>query len=139
MDYFDTYYASNDDSSATMDYAVPNYESETLVNGDNSSNTYPVISDDLQSSSNTSFSGVQNLLGSVGSVVTNLPKIGTSLGTVVGTAKHDVNQGIANYNNAQSAASKGNNLSTWWQFASTTDKIMIGLAVIAIVIAVREK
>jgi hypothetical protein len=125
---------SNADSNASL---VP-FSSDVLVEGDGTYNQVPTITDSPQSNSDGPYTGWQNLLGSIGTTIQNAPKIGTALGTAVGNAEHNINQGVANYNHAQSAAASGNNLSTWFQNASTTDKLMIGLAVIGIIVALEK-
>jgi hypothetical protein len=112
------------------------FNSETLVTGDGDVNAYPTISDNPQTPTDGAYSGTtQNLLGSVGTVIANLPKTATAIGTAVGTAQHNIAQAGTNYTAAETAAANGNNVGTWWQYASNTDKAMIILAVVGIIVA----
>ena len=103
-------------------------------------NAPPLVSDPPQSAtSGTAGAGTtQNLLGSVGSLISNAPKIGTSLGTALGTAENNIKTGISNFTGSSTAAASGNSLSVWWANAATTDKVMIGLAVVGIIVALKK-
>lgn len=76
----------------------------------------------------------QQKLGS-GISLPNIAQLGTDVGTAVGTIQRQAAQAKANYNAAQGAAASGNSLSTWWLYASTTDKLMVGLAIVGIIVA----
>lgn len=97
----------------------------TALQGDG--NSPGVVSD---TSGQTSSSPLQ-LLGSVGSTARDL-------GTAVGTLQRDLKNAGKNFSNARNAAANGNSLSTWWQYASTTDKMMVGLAALAILVALKD-
>lgn len=116
------------------------FSSDGLVEGDGTWDVLPTISDSPSSSrdSGSLSSSVSNILGSIGTTLQQLPATARSLGTAVGTAKHDLHQAQANYTAAEHAASTGNGLSTWWQYASTTDKLMVGLAVVGIFVALKD-
>lgn len=124
---------ANPDSNASLDPS----NGDSLIMGDGTVNYVPLTSDKPQSSAGSPYSGIGNFLGSIGTTVQNLPAIAQSAGTLVGTAQHNIAQAGTNYTNAQQAAASGNQLSTWWQYASTTDKLMIGLAVVGILIAMK--
>lgn len=96
-----------------------------ILQGDG--NSMPVQTD----SSGQVASTPLQILGSIGSTARDL-------GTAVGTIKRDFKTAGAQYRNAENAASTGNSLSTWWQYASTTDKLMVGLAVVAIIVALKD-
>lgn len=124
------------DTGESYDTSVSSDTASLLGNG----NAPPLVSDPPQSSASGGIAQptTSNLLGSIGSILGNAPKIGTALGTAVGTAEHNVQQGITNFNGASSTAASGNSLGTWWTYASTTDKLMVGLAVVGIFVALKK-
>ncbi len=69
---------------------------------------------------------VLQLLGSIGTTARDV-------GTAAGTIKRDFEQAGTNYKTAYNAAAQGNSLQQWWLYASTTDKIMVGLGIAGIV------
>ena len=71
------------------------------------------------------------LLGSIGTTARDL-------GTAVGKIQRDMRTASENYRQARDAAASGNSLSLWWQYASTTDKLMVGLAVVGIIVALKD-
>jgi hypothetical protein len=116
------------------------FNSDILVEGDGSPNVYPTVSTSPSVPDDGGYSGtLQNILGSVGDVINNLPQTAKNLGTAVGSVKHTIDVSKTNYKHAETAAASGNNLGTWWQYASTTDKLMIGLAVVGIFVALKGK
>lgn len=101
------------------------------LGGDNNS---PPLQTDL------TYQSASSTLQKLGSI--DYSKLATSVGTAVGTIEKEIKQIGPNYNAAQQAASSTNPLSglaTWWQYASTTDKLMVGLAVLGIVVALNHK
>lgn len=126
-------------SNADDNVSMSPYNSDVLVEGDGTLDFVPTITDSPQVASNGGYGATgTNLLGDAASLIQNAPNIGKQLGTAVGTAQNNINKGITNFQTAQSAAASGNNLSTWWQYASTTDKLMIGLAIVGILVAVKD-
>ena len=112
--------------------------SDVLVEGDGSPNTLPVYSDTPQSSMDSPYSGYSNIMGTVGDTIQNLPAIARSAGTAIGTAQYKIQQAQRQFSGARNAAANNNGIATWWAYASTTDKMMIGLAVIGIIIALEK-
>ena len=74
---------------------------------------------------------VVQLLGSVGSIARDA-------GTAAGQIRRDLSGARGNFNRAYNATASGNPLATWWQYASTTDKLVVGLAAVTLVIMVVE-
>ncbi len=99
----------------------------TELQGDG--NSAPVVSDVTPQTTPT----LQQLLGSGGIVQT-----ARDLGTAVGTIQQQINAAGPAYTQARTNAATGNKLGTWWQYASTTDKLMVGLAVIGIIVALKD-
>jgi hypothetical protein len=104
--------------------AVP-YASDVLVSG--SVNQPPVISDQPESSTNSPFGGITQLLGSIGTTARDL-------GTAVGTAKASIKGAGAAYRTAEHNAATGNSVGQWWQYSTTMDKVMVGLAVAVVAV-----
>lgn len=124
MSLFDTYDFSYDEGA---DEAVGESDAATLL-GDG--NDLPVQTD-VQPPVSDSWN-LKDLLGSIGTTAKNL-------GTAVGTIRKDVKDAKGNYTKAQAAAYSGNSLGTWWQYASTTDKLMVGLGVAGILVVLLKK
>lgn len=139
-DAFDNYSDTNNSSfdNPDADASLDPFNSDRLIMGDGTYNMVPLTTDTPQSSLDSPYAGAGNILGAIGSTIQNLPNIGRSLGTMVGTAENNANAAVANYNSAHAAAASGNKLSTWWQYASMTDKVMIGLAAVGILIALKD-
>lgn len=96
-----------------------------IMQGDG--NSLPVQSDTGAEVASTPL----QLLGSIG-------KTARDVGTAVGTLQRDLKGASGQYEQARSSAASGNSLGTWWQYASTTDKLMVGLAVVAIFVALKD-
>ena len=96
-----------------------------ILSGDG--NSPPVQSDDSGQIASTAL----QKLGSIGDTARDL-------GTAIGTFRRNISGAGAQYRAAQDAAYNGNSLSTWWQYASTTDKLMVGLAVVAILVSLKD-
>lgn len=111
------------------DYAdgVP-FSSTDAVSLEGDGNSPPVVSDVTPQRD----SSILQLLGSIGQQARDL-------GTALGTAKHDISNAKANYNAAYNNAAAGNSLGTWWMYASTTDKLMVGLGVAGILVVLLKK
>lgn len=97
----------------------------TVLQGDG--NSPPLQSDNSPQSS----SSVLQLLGSIGTTARDV-------GTAVGTVQKQFKDASVNYNQARTNAAGGNKLGTWWMYASTTDKLMVGLAVVGIIVALKD-
>lgn len=80
-----------------------------------------------------------SILGSINDAIKSAPAVARDIGTIVGNTRNVVKQSQANYNAAQSAAASNNQLATWWLYASTTDKLLVGLTVLTIVVMVVKK
>ena len=88
-------------------------------------NSFPVQSDTTPQSNNS----VLQILGSIGTTA-------KSLGTAVGKAQHDIASARTDFQTARVAQVNGNSLSTWWQMASTTDKLTVGIGAAGLMLAV---
>lgn len=126
-------------SDYTGDVSGVAYASDVLVEGDGGANTLPTISDPAQSAridapGNYSTT-VQQIMGAIGSA----PQIAQSLGTAVGTAKANLAKAGAAYNKAETAAASGNSISTWWQYASGTDKAIVLIGIATLLVMLTEK
>ena len=125
---------SNDDSTlvesdaATADIvrSAQDMDVGTLEGAAGSRSVIPVQTDTTPSSS----ASLVQLLGSA-------PTIARDVGAAVGTAQRDLAGIGPAFNQARNSTSSGNSLATWWQYASTTDKLMVGLAIVGIVVALR--
>jgi hypothetical protein len=117
------------DTMYTVDETAPapgsDYASDVLVSG--SANQPPVISDQPESSTSSPFGGITQLLGSIGTTARDL-------GTAVGTAKASVKNAGAAYRTAEHNAATGNSVGQWWQYSTTMDKVMVGLAVAVVAV-----
>ena len=103
------------------------FQADQSVTGD--SQTMPTQSDSPQVAG-PSWSGIHNLLGAIGTTARDL-------GTAVGSVKNAANTAKGQYNTAQQNAASGNKLGQWWQYSSTTDKIMVGIGVAGLVLVLR--
>ena len=88
-------------------------------------NTLPVVS-------NVTLQDTGSVLEKLGSV--DYVKAAKDVGTAVGTFQRRVDEAKHGYANSLHAAQTGNSLGSWWQYASTTDKLVVGLAVVTIII-----
>jgi hypothetical protein len=112
-----------DGTAETTDYGVADLP---VLQGDG--NSPPLVSDTTMQRD----SSLLQILGSIGSTARDL-------GTAVGTVKRDFEGAKDAYGQAYRNASTGNSLGTWWQYASTTDKLMVGLAVAGILVVLLKK
>lgn len=101
-------------------YAMTNDE----VTGDNA---YPTLSTEMQNSNDSAFNTFVSKLGSIGTTA-------IQLGTAVGSTQRQIDMAKNNYNAARVNARSGNSLGTFWLYASPTEKAMIALAAVAIVV-----
>lgn len=97
--------------------------SEDLPTLQGDGNSPPVQADTMPQRSNS----LVDLLGSIGSTARDL-------GTAVGMTKRELSTVDDKFKKARDAQESGNSLSTWWQYTSTTDKVMIGLAAAGLVL-----
>lgn len=121
MDYFSMNYDFDLNQNGTLEAA-----SDQLLYG--SANDAPIVSTPMQSSESSPFSKLIDLLGSVGTVARDL-------GTAVGKTEADLKAASGEYKTARANALSGNTLGTWWQYASMTDKLVVGLAAAGVVFA----
>ena len=108
---------------------------EANING--TQNSLPVISDSRQSSLDTPFSGLKNLMGSVGSVVKDITGTARNLGTAVGSIQRDLTGAPNEFERSRKAAESGK-LGTWLNRASTTDKLTVGIGIVGIILLLRK-
>lgn len=106
---------------------TPVFNSDILVEGRDNGSVLPVVSDTSQYSTSSPFAGIGNVLGSIGTTARDL-------GTAVGTAQRTVADAKNNYTTAKNAAASGNSISTFWLYATPTEKAMIILAVAGIAV-----
>lgn len=121
MDYFNMNYDFDLSQDGTLEAA-----SDQLLYG--SANDAPTVSTPMQTSNGSPFSKLVDLLGSIGTVARDL-------GTAVGKTEADIKAAQGNYQTARQNALSGNTLGTWWQYASMTDKLVVGLAAAGVVFA----
>jgi len=107
-----------------------NFGSDVLVTGD--ANTPPTISDTPVTSVGSVFSGIHNLLGGIATIARDT-------GTIVGETRRIRDTAATQYQSANNAAYTGNKGATWWQYASTTDKVMIGIGVLGLLLVLKGK
>lgn len=121
MGYFDNTF---DDGPTEPGY---DFESTVLVEGD--SQTFPTITDPGQRASGGAFTGLANLLGSIGTTARNV-------GTAVGSVQRDVRLAPQQYEAARQQAASGNRVGQWWNYSTGADKmtILIGLAGLGLVV-----
>lgn len=65
------------------------------------------------------------------------PTVARDVGTAIGNTQRQLGSLGGIFSSARSNAASGNGLATWWAYASTTDKLMVGLAVVGILVALR--
>lgn len=111
--------------------STPAFNSDIIVEG-RGQDVLPVISDTAESSKSSPFSGLGNILGSIGTTASNL-------GTAVGTAQRDIKNAQSNYSTAKNAAASGNSIGTFWLYATPTEKAMIILAAAGIAVVLMGK
>lgn len=124
------------DNAASMESS--GFGSEVIVQG--GENTAPVVSDVPQSANQNpqfSWAGLHNILGSIGSAARDVGKTARDLGTSVGSVKKAVKDAEGQYSTAEHNAESGNKLGQWWQYSSTTDKIMIGIGIAGLYLVVK--
>ena len=115
------------DTGGWLDPNDSQFDSETLVTG--SDNTAPVISDTPQSGGFT-WGGLHNILGAIGQTARDV-------GTTVGSIKRAGRDIEGNYKTAEANAASGNKLGQWWQYSSTTDKVMIGIGIAGLYLVIK--
>lgn len=122
MDDFDIFAMDGyDDGSGVDTIGVP--DDFGILQGDG--NSPPVQTDNTPQRS----SSILDILGSIGSTARDL-------GTAVGKIEHDVKAAGPAYQEARNNAKTGNSLGTWWQYASTTDKMMVGIGIAGLLLVV---
>ncbi len=77
---------------------------------------------------------VPSVLQKIGAI--DIGQTARDLGTAIGTIKRQIGTADDEFKTARDNAASGNKLGTWWQYASTTDKIMVGLAALGVAVAV---
>jgi len=110
------------------DYEYTDYASTDAVVLQGDGNTLPLVSDTTPARD----SSLLDLLGSIGSTARDL---GTAAGKIVKDVKGAKTEFQTGYDNAKA----GNSLGTWWQYASITDKLMVGLGVAGIAVVLLKK
>lgn len=105
--------------------------SDVLIVGE--PNSLPTVSDTPEAASSSGWDDLKNILGSIGTTARDV-------GTAVGTAQANLKNAGAQYKAGQQAASNPNTgkLQTWWLYSSSTDKLMVGLAVAALAVAIYQ-
>lgn len=88
----------------------------------------PVTTDPPVTPSEGPFTGVQNWLGSLGTI----RETARDLGTAVGTIQRDLKGAQGEYTKARTNASTGNAAGQWWAYASPMDKAMLGIAAVGL-------
>lgn len=125
----DDYYSADADA-----YGV---SSDAVLTGD--ANTPPVISTAPATASAGVFNTVQSLLGAIGTVGQTAQNLGTAVGTAqkqISTAGKQLSGATTQYTQARTAAATGNKFEQWWLYSSTSDKLMVGLAAVGVVVAI---
>lgn len=112
------------DSDATFGGGDVNFSPQDATILQGNGNSLPVQTD-------TDYQGVSSVLQKLGSI--DYVKTARDLGTAVGTVRNTAAQIGPAFSNAQAQAASGNSLGTWWQYASTTDKLVVGLAAATLV------
>lgn len=102
---------------------ITSYDDLPVLQGDG--NSPPVQSDTMPQAS-------RSVLETLGGMVGNISQYARDLGTAVGQVQRDIKGADDAFKGARDAQLSGNNLSTWWQYTSTTDKVMIGLAALGV-------
>lgn len=128
---FEDIFATIDDAMLSIGGVDGPYESDRLVTG--SGGGIPTVSDEPETSL---YTRAQDLLGSVGELARSATRTARDIGTAVGTIEREFDGAGDAYKEARTNARAGNGLGQWWQYASTTDKIMAGLAVVGIAVSI---
>jgi len=102
---------------------IQSFDDLPILQGDG--NSPPVQSDTMPQ-------GGRSILDTLGGMVGNISQYARDLGTAVGQVQRDVKGADDAFKGARDAQLHGSNLSTWWQYTSTTDKVMIGLAALGV-------
>lgn len=87
---------------------------------------------------NTQFS-MKDFLGSLGSAAKSVSTAARDIGTAVGTVQGTAKQAEIDYKNAKVEAASptiSSKLRQWWNFSSTNDKIIAGLGVAGVIVAI---
>lgn len=85
--------------------------------------------------SDTDFSNAApTILQKLGSF--DLTGVARDLGAAVGNVERQLSTVDDEFKMARTNVATGNSLGTWWQYATTTDKIMVGLAAAGVLVAV---
>lgn len=113
--------SGSSDASFAADTNFTNLDDGALISG-----AYPLVSDQTHS-------GNADTLNKLGSAISD-PNLARNLGSAVGSIEKQIQGFSGQFNAAKNATATGNSLSTWWMYASTTDKLMVGLAVLGIVV-----
>lgn len=117
------------------DYSVDDYTlgGGVFANGANQGyGDFPILSMEPQEAPQSGWDTLQNLMGSIGSI----GQTARDLGTAVGTIERDIKGAGTEYQTARNNAKTGNKLGQWWDYAPTTDKVMVGLAAAGLVLVV---
>lgn len=88
-------------------------------------NAVPVVSD-------TPEVGNASVLQKLGSI--DITSTARNAGAIVGSIAQQIKTAGATFNASRSAASSGNSIALWWQYASMTDKLVVGLAALGIIV-----
>lgn len=118
--------------STDLDYFESEYSDEALTGA---RNTLPVVSD---KPAQGAFSSFRDLMGSVGTIARD---VGTTVGTVrrdLKNAEDQIRGAAPEYRTAQRNAYTGNRVGQWWQYATMTDKVIVGLAVLTLGVAIYQ-
>jgi hypothetical protein len=94
----------------------------------------PVVSD----TNGPSPFNLRDFLGSIGTAARNVGSTARDIGTAVGTVRASTQNAQNQYRDAQSAAADtgpGAKLRQWWVYAPTSEKVMAGLALAGLAIA----
>lgn len=78
-----------------------------------------------------------NMLTSITSILN--PQTATALGVAVGNAEKTLAQIKTGFTSGVAAGSNTNPLATWWLYASTTDKLIVGLAAVTLVVMLMQE
>ena len=126
FDEFEYDTSGNDTSVADAEAAKFLRQQETTTDG----NVVPLVSDERDV-------GGASVLQKLGSI--DISSTARNMGAIVGNVQYQAGQAVANFRGARNAAASDNKLMLWWQYASTTDKIMAGLAVAGILVVLLKK
>lgn len=95
-------------------------------------NTLPTVSEPMQSTDNSDYGKT------IGQVLGSAVSTARDVGTIVGTVRRTGSDAQKTYTTAQANAASGNKVGQFWQYATPTEKAMIVLAVVAIVVTLRK-